>query len=432
MKPHTRSSSEELLDFNRAQIETNRREAEQVRGCFTTHVHQTFIAAGIILTFGVNLLKSDGGWYGLGVAVLTIVLLCLATMDVGCHKFNTANRTIAYQIHLARTIDYGEASGSRSAALNTELRRIDWEEAMFAWRVVQPVIFNFFHVKKRIIGVWRNRFNRPPNTAKLKRAAGEAGAFSAESIRFLWAELLGRWQERFGHKNEVENLAKEVKAKDPAAFAKAFKEYPWHSSEEILLTDEFQGLDGAASAEFYPGTYLQKMLTNLIILLSGCIAILWLCWYKITVASLGYGLVAGLVALAVTYVATIRVINNCSRARILESGLCSIQTSAFVWRMVCLAHVWSRLQTTKKNARSGDNLTQPFEGYTHTLAKLACGDLRSNLHRVHAWMQKMELEILAELPPATLTPVSAGPFQAVIIPPQNGVPIATTSTSLSS
>lgn len=202
------------------QIETNRKEAADVKSCFTTQVHQTLIASAAILTLGVNLMINNPfRCYFLILASILTIILCQATAHVGCHKFNTANRTTAYEIHLSRIMDYDQYNNKSKSILASELLKIDWEEAMFAWRLVQPIIYKFFYIEKLFIGTCFVRFKLP---------------------KFL---LNRRYKE----------------------FKDGIKEYPWYDSRKII---EKYNKEKTAEipALFYPGTYLRRMLKKLFVI----------------------------------------------------------------------------------------------------------------------------------------------------------------------
>jgi hypothetical protein len=208
-----------LGEFNRNQIDTIRREAEEVKRCFTTQMHQALIVSAAIMGLGAQILKDPQvGCHILVLPCLLVIILCLTTAGIGCHKYGTSNRDSAYEIHLSRVVDYEEHYPERGRIARA-LRRIDWEEAMFAWRIIQPAMYRHFYVRQ---------------LGSLKR--------------FKW----GGWF---------------VKGLDPEVI-KDVEAYPWYDTRELLAREpEGQALNRGV---FYPGTYLRKMLNVLYIVALVC------------------------------------------------------------------------------------------------------------------------------------------------------------------
>ena len=367
MKPSEKSikKNDDILEnFNIKQIEINRKEAADVKSCFTTQAHQTLIASAAILGIGVNLMQSlSSNYYFLALAAFLTIVLCQTTIHVGCHKYNTANRTTAFQIHLARVIDYDE-NNKNGEKLALELRRIDWEEAMFAWRIVQPVIFEYFY-KKNIFGFCFKRFKLP------------------------------KWIISNKYKMFVDNI----------------KKYPWYDSRELLKEHNLSkykenkgnpdicNQNKSVIANFYPGTYLRRMLMQLyIVTLIGLI--LFLYSSKKILPTNFSGSINELYILSITFIVVVFSIcsslNSWWRCRILESGLLLIQTSAFVWRVVCISHLTAKLNAIIANRKANSN-NQIYNGYTVQLAKIASSGLFNELHKIHRWLNKKEKYILKNL-----------------------------------
>jgi hypothetical protein len=191
-----RSEKSTLLDdYNSKQDNVNRQESSEVKKCFTNQVHQTIIACAGILTVVISIMGKDINFYLLAITSLLLIATCLLTINVGSHKYNTSNRTLAYQIHLSRITDYEESKSDDEGLLSNELRRIDWEEAMFAWRVVQPIIYDYFY------GIGRK--------------------YKTEN------------------RNEIEE---------------EIKKYPWYDTKK-LISVSFKEKGNKVKGKFYPGTF---------------------------------------------------------------------------------------------------------------------------------------------------------------------------------
>jgi hypothetical protein len=122
-------------------IEELRREAYEVRDCFTRHSFQALAAAGalilLILKFQTDRHdnNADSTWeLGVGALIPAIILFAIAQM--GLHKYGTSNRLLGYELYLNRVRNYSAVENFHPLMLN-----IGWEEAMRAWRVIHYSIY---------------------------------------------------------------------------------------------------------------------------------------------------------------------------------------------------------------------------------------------------------------------------------------------------
>jgi len=386
-----------LYAFNQEQIKVVRAEGTEAKQCFNTQSHQTVALSvailGVGLKFVTDLKGADINWYTVAFTVAAPIFLCLFSINVGCHKYNTANRALGYEIHLSRIIEYSERNRAMPG-IERELRRIGWEQAMFAWRIVQPVIFDFLYYQNRWLGICCPRLER--------------GASMAAEKRYILAQLS---EKRKGAPQTPPEGAAEIAARAEETFAsrrEAIRRYPWYDSRLLLsrLAEEADilgqhGLTRAAGdhAQFHPGSYLNKSMQMLFIMIGLCCFLLTVSIWKIW-ESPGSGPPAAKSDVAGPYFATVigaalflYTVASCvrcyRRARVLESGLLSIQTSAFVWRIVCLAHLCAIARMTEMNEQRADDSPQIYNKYTLHLGAVSC-DLRNNLHDVHEWLRKTE------------------------------------------
>ena len=354
MKLSKNCKKSELDSFNSKQVEFIRHEATSVKECFTTQAHQTLIISSTILSACVGALHLRIELHFLlSIASFLAIILCLTTIRVGCHKFNTANRTVAYQIHLSRAVDYKEASKNiKSKLIEKELRRINWEEAMFAWRMVQPVIFHFFY-KEIFMGLCFKRFKN-------------------NKCRF---------DEQYQD------------------YSRYIHEYPWYDSKEIIKLCNTSH-NHKFPAEYYPGTYLKSMLNMLYAVM--CIGLL-IFWYSLkeimknilssSTILLTFGSYLLLIfSILFTLFIIHGVIKSYLRCKILESGLLSIQTSGFVWRIVCVAHLIAKFESIKESKSKINIKNQIYNGYTEKLAIVA-SNLVYKLKDPHFWLEEQEKKI---------------------------------------
>lgn len=417
MKPTISSilqkKSDVLDEFNKWQCETVRRESAEVKQCYTTQAHQTLMLSALILGAGVKFLAdANENPFILMATMVAIVLLCLATLHMGCHKYNTSNRALGYEIHLARVIEYRERN-DESEKLTLELRRIDWEQAMFAWRIVQPVIFDFFLFEDKRRGILKERFPDPELLKKEKRVADprllqKEKAFIVDRIAGQKKQELKREltdDEKAGVEAEAEKELDSVKQR--------ITDYPWYDSRALLtkwgmssfLEKSGQPTESARFAQFYPGSYLRKSMGLLKFVVILCMVVfagaLGNTWYDPIMADvplysypyvIPYLTTCG--ACLAAWSAKRHLDHFQRRGAILESGLLSIQTSAFVWRIVCLAHLRALVKAGEENKTSH----QLYNKYTRHLGAIAC-ELRSHLHDVQTWLEKTESFLNEKLPP---------------------------------
>lgn len=334
-------NSDILVDYNIKQDTVNRQESGEVKRCFTTQAHQTIIASTAILGIVLGLMGDDINYHLLVITTLLNIALCLTTINVGAHKFNTSNRALAYQIHLSRITDYEENSKGDEQLLATELRRIDWEEAMFAWRVIQPIIYNYFYGSKK---------------------------------------------RKYGNNS-------------PAEVECAIEKYPWYDSRRLINANSV-GKSDIVKGQFYPGTYLRKMFNKLYFVIGILLCIYSVSIWNILESSEANGilkiLLIGIASLPMIYIIK-SLVDNFYKCKKLESGIISIQSSAFVWRIVCLTMLLAKKKAIRNNRKIDKDYLQVYRGYTTCLTDIACEDLYFNLHRIHSWMEQSENKLIKDL-----------------------------------
>ncbi len=356
----------EVLDeISIRHIESQRKESESVKQCFTSQSHQTMMLCiaivGLVMPCLTNKLVDIDGvikWYMLAGTSFLSIMLCLATIAVGCHKYNTSNRITAYQIHLSRIVDYQEANHKKCDPIATELGRIDWEEAMFTWRIVQPVLFNYFY-----------------NCLLVRRSICSLLAPKSVS-REAWQKSL---------------------------------EYPWYDTRKIgdtMSKKACKELGGGVNCRmkkcspyFVPGTYLRRKIDELYFFMLPFYAMLVYSTLEIYKASqqphIAFGMVSICIA-AITLYLLYNILKTYENCIILESGLLSIQSSAFVWRIVCIMHLLAKKKVYEFNVSPdiGNDTVQLYNRYTIELMRLSCSELLPNIHCIHKWLNDKENELL--------------------------------------
>ena len=412
-----------LNEYNSKQIDIARSEASSVKKCFTDQTHLTIMACAAILGVTFRFLD-EGDPFPIATLVSTyvVVILCLNTAHVGCHKYNTSNRTNAFQMHLSRIFEYSTWRKKPLIRVGKEMRQIDWEEAMFAWRVVQPVIFKFFYDENTDNGKFKDRFSCDlflTNPLVILSSSIARVSFVPYAI-LVW---ISRWFIYFIKKLlKVEYLSsprdtdplkdiygqfKELKNRKDLKFR--VNSYPWYDTNKLLNSKNykkynFEFKNSLDLSEFWPGKYLKKMIsrlhivafagiayaalilftyktensieisissdTNIIIFDIGLISLIWFFWYFCKEFS-----------------------NNAYRCRVLESGLLSIQSGAFVWRIVAIAHLLALKELRESKANEEQSSIPLYRGYTATLSRIAVDDFRPRLWKIHEWLNEKELEL---------------------------------------
>ena len=133
----------EASQVERATLDSLRREADLLKDCAVRHVFQAVTMSVTALAAIIAYQASERGDTSIGLASVPIILLLVIVTRTAVHKFESAHRNLSYQLHLERTA-YQVAPGGRSG-WNSSMRSVGWEEAMRAWRVVQPTVFSHIH-----------------------------------------------------------------------------------------------------------------------------------------------------------------------------------------------------------------------------------------------------------------------------------------------
>jgi len=116
-----------------------------MKDCFTKFSFQALVFSSAALAV-IGKLQFEQPWIAL--AVLAVLLLLRAVSRIGIYKFQSANRVNGYELHLYRSRYLAESD----FGWNHHMREIGWEEAMRAWRVIQPTVFNALYQKGRFFG----------------------------------------------------------------------------------------------------------------------------------------------------------------------------------------------------------------------------------------------------------------------------------------
>lgn len=134
-----RNADENISSTYLSLIETIRKESEEVKDCYTRFSFQTIVASSAILGVLANLTATDPTT---GFAALLVLGLILSVVRIGLHKYTSANRLYGFELYINRRRRLSESE----YGWQKRMENIGWEEAYYAWRVVQPSIYNTFYV----------------------------------------------------------------------------------------------------------------------------------------------------------------------------------------------------------------------------------------------------------------------------------------------
>ena len=315
-----------------ALIKQLREEAGDVKGCFTTYSMQALVFSSLVLTaiFGTMekfpLIVLSG---------IPVIILLMIICRVGIYKYSTANRLYGYELHLARSRHFDELKDKQGNIIwKDEYRRVPWEEAQRAWRVVQTCLFRKIYETPET-----NSISRIFHSTCIFRWVNYFWPFAYKLKKKLKKEIEKiNQQEQGTHNNKYAwFLLKEITSVPLSIFDDSTN--ITHEQNDIKKTGE------KVVSIYHAGTYLKNILSMILImqyilLLPLVIAIFmpprgvtgpaFLTSKEITV--LTSVLVVMLVLIALRYFRVSR------RRTILEEELLSIHSCAIVWQVVIMAH----------------------------------------------------------------------------------------------
>jgi len=155
-----------------------RDEALRVKDCFSQYSFQSMAFSG---AFFILITTFQPQHPFVGISSLLVVILVLAVARIGTHKYGTANRNYGYQLYLERISRLKNTAHQNRKDL---IRKVGWEEAMRAWRIVQATSFNnLYHA-----GFWNINYIKKdhanmeyrwfePKTLLQKEASWHAGSY---------------------------------------------------------------------------------------------------------------------------------------------------------------------------------------------------------------------------------------------------------------
>ena len=319
-----------------------RDEAREVKDCATKFCFQALAVSSAALVFMFRALEAS---VTPALATIPILLFLMAVARINVHKWATANRLWGLELHLDRTYRFDHTKPPwNTAAWKRDMRVVPLEEAMRAWRIVQPALF-------------RALYTTPQGLPQLPPAESRRHPYR---LRFhgLNPALFAL------HDGIEQQIADTVEI---GTGPKDRLRYPWFLPKRLAE---------ACGAPYHPGSYLRSILSMLLAMQVLMLLPLLLAT-GIAGAEWQWTQMAGLAVLTATAAALVYARNRRVQRRrtVLESELLSIHSCSIVWQLVLLAHheAWKRCNNQ-------------FSNYTVELAKVA-RVLASDPLAVPKWLQ---------------------------------------------
>lgn len=298
----------ELLTNKEIQfIESIRNEAEEVKDCYTKFSYQSwlFTVASLGIIFRLQLDQPLVG----SLAVLPIILL-LSVGRIGIHKYTTANRLYGFELYMNRRKRIEATENSKIK----DHKSVGWEEAYYAWRITQATIYKCVYVvgkqENSYLPAWGDKVNY------------RSGAFNNAAL------LRRRWSTR---------------------------------------------------VTMYPGSYLKLNFFVMYVFCAMCLGPIFFMAFQFlaignsktnggeffTGFDTFFGIISLVLAMTSLTIVLFRQRKLDARRKVLETGLLSINSCAFLWNIVIHAHF--RALNQLRDSQSGK--ISSFEGYTKHLVK---------------------------------------------------------------
>ncbi len=317
-------------------IKRLRAEASEVKDCATKYCFQALALSTVALGAILPLLDK---FPLAGFAAVPLVIFLLATIHISFHKFETANRLYGYELHVCRRARLENSPNG----WNSRMRRIGWEEAFYAWRVVQPFIYRDIY---------------------------------QENSWYQTVTMRGRYLKKTG----------------PLWFRPTMRPTKGKSSQN---TNPETGNTNSLPA-YSAGNYL-FILHYLLFAFALCATLIlpFMClhlWVHTPTFAPWWGgslkflfLIVGVLVTVVTIVnVVIRARRMHVRRQILQDELLSINSCAIVWLAVVVAH---HRALEAIDAEAPDYRLARYQGYTPKLAEQA-EQLCGNLEEIYTWVHE--------------------------------------------
>lgn len=309
-------------------IERIRKEANDVKSCFTTFSFQAIAFSGIILAAIVAYQPSQPL---VGLAGIFIMVLVLTVSKIGNYKYATANRHFGFELYL----DNQMSANTKSAKQPSQM---GWEQGLRAWRVVQATLFDKIYYTKLNTKFWnlsdRLKFNQVREDLKADLAAlnnqngwwFEPSTLVGEAAKWYPGRYLGTMQSAL-HLFAYLSLIPLIMMSLQFQFGQSYAQFAFNNVVEIV------GI---------------KLLS----------------------------LAGGIITILTAIVLYVKINEIYARRKLLESGLLSIHSCAIVWHVVELAH-----------RRALERAQNHQVSYMKYLSE-AADEIRKNAANIHKWINE--------------------------------------------
>jgi hypothetical protein len=371
-----------------------REEAYAVRDCFTRYSIQILaVSGGLVLAIAKFQLESPY----LGLLIFFPILLIFTVLQMGVHKYATSNRLLGFELHLQRTAHYISRDHCHDI-----MRKVGWEEAMRAWRLVQPTLWDaIYHPMRPRIAMYGSSIAEKLQARTTAVAASILGRWISHLGK---VEIFEKWLYRIVPRPEIikcidEELKKAEELRD---------RYVWYWFDQVRSIASLKARDPNCIVSYNAGGYLRTMMFAMLLSVVVCwclpllaIVNIWVQYFTTFRAS---HLVPSIVQLFVPIFVTLIFVagtacislawrNIDSRVSTLESGLLSIHSSAIVWEAIILAHLRALGELHFYDVMREEPKT--MHGYTAAIVKQA-NEIRTDVVRIHGWIDSARRDLDAK------------------------------------
>lgn len=365
-----------------------RNEAYAVRDCFTRYSIQALAVSGGLVV-AIAKFQTENPYTGL-ISIFPIILIILV-LQMGVHKFATSNRLLGYELHLQRTAHYISRDNCQEIIEN-----VGWEEAMRAWRIVQPTLWH---------NIYEPQVPKATGSSSLtglERIYRRFDSLIAKSIRkslslFVEGKNFNLWYYTIATRNEIDRSIESGTKIDG---------YVGYWFDQSKAFDRLREEPDKFEVAYNPGGYLGTMTLLFVLSIAICVSLqylalaqIWLGYLSKTIYELGLGSRLAIVVLnlaitifviATSFAVCAALRNINSRIQTLESGLLSIHSCAILWEAVVLAHLRA---LEELHFFDEGYPVKTMHGYTKAIARQA-NDIAANyVTRIHAWIDKVRVEL---------------------------------------
>jgi hypothetical protein len=300
-------------------------EINQARDNLTRYIFQTVsigaIGAGTIVHY-----MAEQPYLGTAAALLLPIILI--TSKLATTNYEIMHRNLGYLLHLERTRDVPPEWRGR---WHPRYRHIGWEEAMRAWRVVQPTLFNKIMWSENWWRPWRYQTGFDPHRNPKR---GRSHWYAQRSM--IGANPTAHWRPGGSLKvmqyilTSMAVAVLLIMALAPVRYAIApvlAKDHTALVSPHLTMS-ALGGVFARPTVNFVPAVVGASRDVGTFFLTAPLKDMWWVLRIPLT----------GLVAASAGFVTLRRLRIDRQRRKVLEDGLLSIHACAILWQAVAVAH----------------------------------------------------------------------------------------------